>query len=264
MGKNNFFFSYRNITVAIGFLAILISIAIFTKSRFIKKPIYAVSKPEAIAKLIKETDRMTILWDNEPIENAILVRVAIWNSGRRYIDVLDISRTTPIRILPSEDIKILSVEEIKTSRPELQFDTFIETSPNTQGQCVRIQILGDEALERNDGGLFKIIYSGSLDCGFQVKGRIKGSSSGFSRKSWVNVTRTEIFQQQPLRWVMFIGFVVYTLLAILYFMRGIKLVKQKRYKFAVIDIVFSITILFGNIFFFLRLFSYLWAPGWID
>lgn len=143
----------KNIGPIIGIIAISISAIFFSMSRFQKKPSFAVSESEPIAKLIKETDRMTILWDGEHIENVVIVKVAIWNSGRRYIDISDISKTSPICITPFENINILSVETLDKSRPELEFETFVGTDESSKTPIIRIKLLEDEALEKFDGGI---------------------------------------------------------------------------------------------------------------
>jgi cytochrome b subunit of formate dehydrogenase len=78
---------------------------------------------------------------------------------------------------------------LKTSRPNLRFDTTIETSPDGIGS-VLIKIKGDEALEKFDGVLFHILFSGSQNINWKVIGRIKGAPEGFQPKDWAKIHST--------------------------------------------------------------------------
>lgn len=108
------------------------------------------------------------------------------------------------------------------------------------------------------GGLFKIVYSGPIDCEFEVNGRIKGAPSGFSRKSWRTFKRTES---------LFITFIVFffALFNALYIVMGIRRLKQKRKLFGFVFIMMGISGLLFVVyiaFYVLNLFSM--GPKWIS
>ena len=105
-----------------------------------------------------------------------------------------------MRIVPSEKVSILAVQMLKTSRPSLRFDTIIETSPDGIGG-VLIKIKGDEALEKFDGALFHILFSGSQNINWKVIGRIKGAPEGFQPKDWAKIHST---RYPPKIWVLIV------------------------------------------------------------
>ena len=164
----------------------LIALFIFLSSRTTKEPVFVVSPPELIAQAVPEEEKLNILWEDNAIQNVALVKIGIWNQGSRYIDKNDISSTNPIRIKPLKKVDILAVQVLKTSRPTLNFDSKIETDADGI-ENILVEIKGDEALEKFDGVLFHILFSGPLECSWKVGGRIKGVPKGFQQKDWEKV-----------------------------------------------------------------------------
>ena len=137
-------------------------------------------------KLDQEAPRMTILWDKVEVPNVMSVRIAIWNGGSHFIDVKDISKSNPIQIVPSKGIRILSADVLKTNREELAFT--LSVVKDKEAEIVQVHVNGAEALERLDGGLFQILYSGGENVEFLVTGRIKGAAEGFHRENWQTIS----------------------------------------------------------------------------
>lgn len=156
----------------------------------IKAPVYTVSSPYLVANTIQRGEKLKIFWDNKQINNVASVKIGIWNKGSDFIDKRDISYTNPIRIKPMSKVDILSVEVIKKSREELNFEAVIEKDKKNGWESIIINIKGDEALEKNDGVLFNILFAGSsleeslCKCKWQVNGRIKGAPKGFQINDW--------------------------------------------------------------------------------
>lgn len=146
------------------------------------EPRYAVSEPELIAEQTTDAPRLTLYWDGEEIKNAYSVKIAVWNAGRQYLDNNSISETDPLRVICPSGVKILYADFIKISRAHLELNAVDAT--NTGTNAIYIQIVGDEALEKNDGGILKILFTGGETDGFVVTGRIKGSKQGFVRTKW--------------------------------------------------------------------------------
>jgi hypothetical protein len=169
-------------------IGILVTLTVYLLSRKEKDPVFTISPPDLVAQTVSGEDRLKIMWENKELHNAASVKVAIWNDGSQFIDKNDFASIDPIRILPSEKVSILAVEMLKTSRQNLRFDTNIETSPDGIGS-VLIKIKGDEALEKFDGALFHILFSGSQNINWKVIGRIKGAPEGFQQKDWAKIHR---------------------------------------------------------------------------
>lgn len=243
----------------IGIILSIISISIAITSRTTKEPVFIVSPSELIAQSVNGEEKLKIFWDDKEIKNVASVKIGIWNNGYRFIDKNDVSSTTPIRIKPLEKSDILAVQILKTSRPTLEFDTNIEKDADSI-ESVVIKIKGDEALERFDGALFHVLFSGSKECTWKVIGRIKGVPKGFQPKDWAKVHRS-----RNLKW-WFPAVPVLMLFAVIFILISeISLARRKERKIRWLYLL----VMGGNALFFvaywiLTEYSYLLAPSWLS
>lgn len=177
-----------NKALIIGIVGLIIGIVgvsagfFFGLNRERKEPVYSVSSSEIILEALKEEENLKIFWEDKQIETISLVRVAIANRGRIFIDKDDILE--PIKIKPNKFVDILKVRipEGRKSRDELNFNTQIKQDKDGI-QSIMVTINGNELLESKDGAIFYIMYEGSQICEWEVTSRIKGASRGFRRVS---------------------------------------------------------------------------------
>ena len=148
------------------------------------QPRYAVGVPELLAEVTEDAPKLRLLWDNVHIKNVYSVKIAIWNEGRQYLDNDAISKTSPIRVICPQQVELLYHRFIKTSRSELEFR--VTDISSEEEKILKIELVGDEALERGDGGILKLLFSGKCN-GFEVVGRIKGAKAGFERIEWKDI-----------------------------------------------------------------------------
>lgn len=147
------------------------------------KPVYSVNVINSIASQTLDEPDFKIFWKEEEIKNLNSVEVAIWNNGKQFLDKDNISDSDPIKIIIPDGVKVLKVDIVKTSRPELSFNcTYFPSKDNIKN--VIIDIVGDEALEKSDGLMIKIYFTGSSEEEFIVTGRIFGSKQGFTKVHW--------------------------------------------------------------------------------
>jgi hypothetical protein len=182
--KHTWAFIKHPVTILV--IGILVALLLYLLSRKEKEPVFTVSPPDLVAQTVPAENKLKIIWENKEIQNAASVKVGIWNNGSQFIDANDFASTEPMRIVPSEAVSILAVQTPKTSRPNLRFDTTIETTPDGI-RTILIKIKGDEALEKFDGALFHILFSGSQNIKWKVIGRIKGAAKGFQPKDWAKI-----------------------------------------------------------------------------
>lgn len=236
--------------VAIG---IIVALFVYMLSRATKEPVFSVSPPELVAQTIHSEEKLKIFWDNEEIHNATSVKIALWNNGSKFIDKSDISSTDPIKIISAdEDINILAVKALRTSRTNLNFETKKENNK------VIVKIIGDEALEKFDGAIFHILYSGKQDCIWKVSGRIKGIPGGFKQKDWskVHPPPTKSFSIA----ILLIAVLMTVLGTILAIMKAMHKAPPVPWTLIISSNIYSIFFIF---YILLRDFSYLLAPSWI-
>jgi hypothetical protein len=143
-----------------------------------KEPVYAVGTTELMARTEKLASHLTILWDHTPFDNICVTNIALWNSGRQFIDAADF--VSPINVVASKPIAFLYAEQRRASRPELNV-TLPERVTGTSSLTQTI-VFGppvSEAFEKDDGVVLRIVFSGPSDTKFSVRSRIKGVPQGF-------------------------------------------------------------------------------------
>jgi hypothetical protein len=160
-------------------------------------PCYSVSGVETIAAVLESETRLHLLWDGKDIPNVAVVRIALWNAGKQYIDAKNTVPSSPICIVPPEGVTLLSEAIVNLSRKDLAL-SLTRVRSETGEEVLQVDLLGDEALERGDGAVVQVLYSGPSDGEWRVAGRIKGDVSGFARREWRIVTSMTFTSFMPL------------------------------------------------------------------
>src|SRR5689334_16885871 len=93
-----------------------------------KDPVYLLSGAEMIGRPPSLAPRLSIRWDGQEVENVCLTRVAFWNQGKQFIDKLDFTDTDPLRIVPSEPVRILYAQHVRGYPQSLRFDSDLKRS----------------------------------------------------------------------------------------------------------------------------------------
>ena len=240
-------------------VAVILAIVVYILTTAEREPVFTISPPELIAQTMSGQEKLKILWDNKQLQNVSSTKIAIWNKGSRYIDKEDISSTDPIRIEPLEKVDILAIQVLKTSRPTLRFSSIIESDTENL-ESVLIGIEGDEALEKWDGALFHILYSGSIECGWRVKGRIKGAPEGFRQTAWERIRRPKIY---PWHHVMTIFYFLVLIFSIGYVVKGPKTVGWLD-SGMIINYILWLIIAGMILLNLIQNYSYLMTPSWLS
>ena len=171
--------------------------AVFSQAEQVMAPRFAVDAHDLLVKKGEKPEELKITWRGEEFTNLYTARIAIWNQGRRTIEKTSISKTDPIRVQFPPHIRVLSAEFMKTSRPNLKLQSQVGMH---EGQpAVHVEMMGDDALERHDGGVVQLLYTKvPHDQGFGhvrgefkkdpddfvVTGRIKASEGDFQPVPW--------------------------------------------------------------------------------
>lgn len=163
-----------------GFLFMILGVILgYYFSTPTKKLSYTVDESEERKSTISINPRTKILFDNVEVKNIVVAEIAIWNSGSQTIDSKDI---LSLAVRPTQEVKILSADQIVSSRKSLKINTSIIKDENNF-DVVNFSVLNEDALETSDGGIFQIVYSGEINADFLMEGRIKGINS-FSKMDW--------------------------------------------------------------------------------
>jgi hypothetical protein len=132
-------------------------------------PTYRAFPADTVAR--KESPRLAVTWDGAPIDNLCVSRVALWNAGRQPITQDKLPTSDPLRIVPTQAVRILAVDIANSSRPTLTLDTQI-----VAGIYVQLSIHGGDAMEKGEGVAVRLLFTGDCKSDFQVAGRVIGSS----------------------------------------------------------------------------------------
>jgi len=105
------------------------------------------------------------------IGDVTAAQIAIWNAGREPIKSEDV--LSPVVLKIPKDILVFEIRVVETNRAINAFR--IESLyTNAQSICMK---LNWRILERGDGALIQVIYSGSTDTPLELEGIIVGQNS---------------------------------------------------------------------------------------
>ena len=143
-------------------------------------PAYAVNPTEVLATDGDLSSDLAISWRGKTVPNVCVKRIALWNDGTLPITGSNLPQSDALRLIPSKPVEILFVQVAASSRKRLLFTTRIALDEESKRSVVYIGIDGGDGLEKNDGGEFRIVYSGDRDTDFRVEGRVVGVAGGFT------------------------------------------------------------------------------------
>lgn len=148
----------------------------------------AISSTDNITKT-NISSKLKFYYDTMLVENVKSIKISIWNSGTKYIDKTDISKTYPLCFIPSDSIRILEIRTIKRTRNNLNvIPTAYFDSTNKKNQ-IKLEIFGDDGFEKYDGLTFYILYSSRKEILWNVDGRIKGFSRKIDIEKWDDIAK---------------------------------------------------------------------------
>lgn len=168
----------------------LIAVVLYFMAEKEVAPKYSITRSQTLAEIVKEEPKLQIFWDGKFVPNVRSVQIAIWNAGSQYLDVAAISKTDPIAIHGPNGAYVLYAKVISTSRPALKVS--LSEEKDLAHDLIKVDFPGDEALEKNDGFVARVVYSAALPGDFYVSGRIKGAKQGLERVSWETVASKDL------------------------------------------------------------------------
>lgn len=251
----------------VGLTGVILTIFFYFASISRVEPKYAISQPEEIVSQIVNDSNFKIFWGDKEIENLFSVKVALWNSGRKYFDNNDVSTDLPLTIVPSinencEKVRIFSAEIVERSRENLDF----ELVQQDQTQNIQLKIAKDDSIDQDDGIVIRLLYEGDRSCEFNIIGRIKGTK-GFKKVDWKSVAGSN--DNLSFKLHMFLVYITLTLFLIYFyteFLRSFsaetsKSIRNISLALGVIAIILAVLIIVG--FYFFPVIIKLFFPNWI-
>lgn len=193
------------LVVIIAIVGIVVAVCLYYSGQQSKMPRYSVRQPQLVAKITEQEPRLQLLWESKPIVNAASVEIAIWNAGDMYFGNESLSEADPVRIVSDEDVRILAVNQIARSRDTLEFEYEIVQLNGEKQDAILVRLANDDALEKRDGALFYVLFTGSIEADWKVIGRVKGAPKGFQEVEWQKACPTSESRIVPIIMVVPLG-----------------------------------------------------------
>lgn len=138
----------------------------------------SVEKPFLMAKVYEQktlifspydnTSKMEVFFDGKKLkEEIVATNIEVWNGGKSYIKPHDILSSIKIKV-HSNDVRVLEIRTIVTSRPEIKFKVDEKELDN------KIINISWGILEKGDGALLQVVHTNSADINFSIEGSIVG------------------------------------------------------------------------------------------
>lgn len=171
---------------------------------------YYVNPAKTIIMRDGQSSMLKAIYNNKPIETDITAaQIAIWNNGKRSIRRENVLK--PLVIYTENNASILEATIRRVSREVIKLDLGTDELPKG-----RVKVLWN-ILEKNDGGVIQLIYSGDTNVNLYAEGIIEGQSEIHQIKA---VNRTSIETQRKLDNIkggILIGFGIIYLILFIYF-----------------------------------------------
>lgn len=140
----------------------------YKKSLKTKEPIYIISNISLIQNNISQMNGLEISYKDRKIENLSVSKIVFWNKGAETLDNQDIIKIDPLRIECSENNYILDATIIRSNKLANQLSLEVRDS----GKAAYVKF---EYLDKNNGGVFQIIHTGTSSNDIFLKGELKGA-----------------------------------------------------------------------------------------
>jgi hypothetical protein len=191
------FLKHPLVTLGLGILFSVVITLINTNKR---EPSYYFSEPYLVADNSDLKKNLKISWKDSLVPNVHSIDFTFWNNGSKYIDRQDFIDSNNFSIYNSGKIEILTVVQTSISRPQINFNSYIQDSLSS---IINISLINGETLEKNDGLTYHIVYAEYSPGAWKVNGRIKGDLKGFENKDLAFNKKGSIKQTILVLWSIF-------------------------------------------------------------
>ena len=226
--KIKIFFSNPWVGIVLAFITVIelfIGILSYTSTINNRNLTYVINPVKAVALQNGKVSDLKVSSKGKDIKTDItVIQIAIWNKGKQSIKNEDILKQ--VKIVASPSCQILETIIRKSTRDIIDFK--IDDSHYTEGYIP----LSWQILEKNDGVVIQIIYSGSLETDFKVVGVLEGQSNITPQKQSILGEPTQLDYKEFNNTISItaIAIVIFNLIAYFFIFRKryLKFKKQKR------------------------------------
>lgn len=159
-------FVVEHLELIIGVIGIIIAIFFWIRSRKFKRVAYLL-RTFKITEKKNEIPKLRVMYGNEIVENLSLSRIAVFNDGNQVIDISDMSKKDPLRIVIPKDFRILDARLFYVRNEANNFSLEISREENAA------RIIFDY-MNGGDGCVVEIFYDSTVSDDITVRGSFKG------------------------------------------------------------------------------------------
>jgi hypothetical protein len=207
-------------------IGVFIAIYFYSISKQFRELVYFVNPAKAVVVKTGETSKLKFSFDNNEIKSDVTAaQIAIWNQGNEPIKMENI--LSQVKITTNPPVQILETIIRKTSRDVIKFD-FEQSLANNGTIPLKWNIL-----EKGDGVIVQIIYTGDTNIKISLEGVIEGQAAPKEIKyqgSILSPTEQVTRQKSDLYWSLRGVLFVLLLLIIMLFIGFRKLKNYKKVK----------------------------------
>lgn len=161
---NNSYFNFISFIIAI--IGIILSIYFFQKSKKSKKPMYLSRTINLVKENIHKIETVKITYNDSPISNLSITKIAFWNDGKETINITDIAHNDPIKIKINEDFQILDAEIIYKKKLSNDFNIKI----NEDFKSIDIKF---DYFDFEEGIVLQVYHTGNQSDDLYISGTVK-------------------------------------------------------------------------------------------
>ncbi|MCK4736873.1 MAG: hypothetical protein KAT65_30755 [Methanophagales archaeon] len=151
-------------SVIIALSSVILTI-IFSKSKKIKLPYYAVRSVNLVRDMVSSIESLEMLYSGEHIENLTATKIALWNAGHDTINSQDIASAAPLTV-HIKGGKILDAK-VDQKNPANKFSVDIADDKS----YATIQF---DYIDKNEGVVIRLFHTGKSSEDIEINGKIKG------------------------------------------------------------------------------------------
>lgn len=163
------FIIYIGVTLFVGIITVVISILLYRKQRRRKLLTYQIVSDTPVLSAERElADKVQVLFNGKPVDDARLVVLRLWNAGNESIKTEDYDQQTPIVIDFGENTEVLDAEILETSPASIKMRQLLSIASD-----IAAILLQPLLLNSKDSITVKVLlsrFTGTI----QVNARIDG------------------------------------------------------------------------------------------
>lgn len=152
--------------VTVGILSVILAVVALRKIRS-KQPCYRMYTNNIVTDFTSKVKSLQILKDNKPISDLTTTKIFFWNKGSEPIRANDIAPADILRVECKEGIEILESSLITSNSKASRFSIIPLDNRTLE--------LKFDFLQKDQGAVFQVVYSGKSEDDIGVKGEIIGA-----------------------------------------------------------------------------------------